>query len=53
MAKKVISLSVDEQVYDDYKSICERKGWILSRQFENFMVDEIKKEGKQNGKSLE
>ncbi|MBI2663802.1 hypothetical protein HYX10_00480 [Candidatus Woesearchaeota archaeon] len=46
MAKKVISLSVDEQVYDDYKSICERKGWILSRQFENFMRNELDKSNK-------
>lgn len=43
MAKKVVSLSVDDQIYTNYKNICSKKGWILSRQFENFMIDEIKK----------
>ncbi|MBS3113009.1 hypothetical protein J4418_02930 [Candidatus Woesearchaeota archaeon] len=43
MAKKVISLSVDEHVHDEYKTICEKKGLIVSRQFENLMIDEIKK----------
>lgn len=43
MAKKVVSLSVDEKIHEDYKNICEKKGLIISRQFENFMIDEIKK----------
>jgi hypothetical protein len=48
--KRTITLSVDSQTYEDYKTICDKKGWILSKQFENFMVEEIKKEGKKNGK---
>jgi len=48
MTKKIVSLSVEDQVYNKYKNICEKKGWILSRQFENFMVEEIKREGTKN-----
>lgn len=46
----MISLSVDGQTYEDYKTIGDKKGRILSRQFENFMAEEIKKEGRKNGK---
>jgi len=46
--KRTITLSVDNQTYEDYKKICEQKGLILSKQFENFMIEEIKKEGKKN-----
>ena len=41
MAKKTISLSVEEEVYEKYKKYCEQKGIILSKQFENFMVSEL------------
>jgi antitoxin component of RelBE/YafQ-DinJ toxin-antitoxin module len=41
MGKKIISLSVDEKVYEEYKKICDKKGWILSKQIENFMMEEI------------
>ncbi len=50
MAKRTVSLSVEEEVYEEYRRYCEQKGIILSKQFENFMVEEIKKEGKKNGK---
>ena len=43
MAKKVISLSVDEEVYEEYRRFCEEKGIILSKQFENFIREELKK----------
>jgi len=48
--KRTITLSVDSQIYEDYKNICDKKGCILSKQFENFMVEEIKKEGKKDGR---
>jgi len=41
MGKKIISLSVDKKTYEEYKKICEKNGWILSKQIENFMVKEI------------
>ncbi len=43
MGKKVISLSVDEEVYEKYRKFCEEKGIILSKQFENFIREELKK----------
>ena len=43
MAKKTVSLSVEEEVYEEYRKYCEQKGSILSKQFENFMVEELKK----------
>ena len=41
--KRTITLSVDSKIYEDYKNICDKKGWILSKQFENFIVEEIKR----------
>jgi len=43
MGKKIISLSVDEEVYEEYRKFCEEKGIILSKQFENFIREELKK----------
>ena len=43
MAKNTVSLSVEEEVYEEYRRYCEQKGIILSKQFENFMVEELKK----------
>jgi len=48
MGKKIISLSVDEKTYQEYKKICDENGWILSKQIENFMINEIKKNGEKN-----
>ena len=46
MAKKTISLSVKEEIYEKYKKYCEEKGIILSKQFENFMKEELNKKDK-------
>jgi len=43
MAKKTVSLSVEEEVYEEYRKYCEEKGIIISKQFENFMIEELKK----------
>jgi len=47
MTKKTVSLSVEEEVYEEYRRYCEQKGIILSKQFENFMVEELKKKGRE------
>ncbi len=47
MAKRTVSLSVEEEVYEEYRRYCEQKGIILSKQFENFMVEELKKKGRE------
>jgi len=46
MGKKTISLSVDEDIYEQYRRYCEERGIILSKQFENFMKEELNKNGK-------
>lgn len=43
MANKGVTLSVDSEIYEEYKKYCEEKGIILSKQFELFMKEEIKK----------
>ena len=43
MTNKRVTLSVDAKIYDEYKKYCEEKGIILSKQFELFMKEEIKK----------
>lgn len=43
ITNKRVTLSVDAKVYEKYKKYCEEKGIILSRQFELFVKDEIKK----------
>jgi len=48
MARKTISLSVDEDTYEKYRKICDEKGWILSKQVENFMIEEIERNGDKN-----
>lgn len=43
MTNKRVTLSVDADIYDEYKKYCEEKGIILSKQFELFMKEELKK----------
>ena len=42
MAKKIISLSVDEGVYAKYLKLCKEKGLVMSKQVENFMIEYLK-----------
>ncbi len=48
MAKKVTSFSVEEKIYNEYKKRCDKKGWIMSKQIENFMLQETKNMKKTN-----
>jgi len=43
MTNKRVTLSVDAKIYDEYKKYCEKKGIILSKQFELFMREQLKK----------
>jgi len=43
MTNKKVTLSVDSKIYGEYKKYCEEKGMVLSKQFELFMREEIKK----------
>jgi len=46
MTNKRVTLSVDSKIYDEYKKYCEEKGMILSKQFEIFMNNELRKNDK-------
>ncbi len=43
MERKIISLSVDKDIYNQYREYCRSKGLILSRQVEIFMKKELEK----------
>lgn len=45
MESKNITLRVNAQLYENYKDFCKKKGWLLSRQFEIMMEEQLKKEG--------
>ena len=44
MTKKRVTLFVDSEIYDKFKKFCDKQGWVISKQFENYMGKEIKKE---------
>jgi hypothetical protein len=44
MESKNITLRVNSQLYENYKDFCKKKGWLLSRQFEIMMEEQLKKE---------
>ena len=46
MAKKRVTLFVDSKIYDKFKKHCHKKGWVVSKQFQNYMEKKIKKEVK-------
>ena len=41
MASKNVTLNVDENFYHKYSAFCKKKGWIISRQFEIMMEEEL------------
>ena len=42
MNSKNITLRVNSEVYEQYKEFCKKKGWLISRQFEIMMEDQMK-----------
>ena len=44
MGSKNITLKVDEDLYNSYKNYCKKKGLVISRQFEIFAEQELKKD---------
>ena len=42
---KNITLKVSSELYDKYRAMCKEEGWIVSRQFEKFMEEDLKKRG--------
>lgn len=45
MVNKNVTLSLDEETYEDYKEFCKKNAVALSRSIEVFMQEKIKKEG--------
>jgi len=43
---KNITLKVNSKLYDQYRELCKKEGWIVSRQFEKLMEEELKKRGR-------
>jgi hypothetical protein len=48
MASKNVTLSVDEDIYEKYKDFCKKKGWLISRQFEIMMEEQLKNKDGEN-----
>ena len=48
MKSKNITLKVNSKLYDTYRAICKKEGWIVSRQFEKCMESELKRRGQKN-----
>jgi len=46
MQTKNITLKVNSELYDTYRELCKKEGWIVSRQFEKCMESQLK--GKKN-----
>lgn len=46
MVQKNVTLSLDEETYDDYKDFCKKNAIALSRSIEVFMEEKMDKEGK-------
>jgi len=43
MTKKRVTLFVDSEIYNRFKNQCDEKGWVVSKQIQNFMEKENKK----------
>ena len=43
MKTKNITLKVNSELYDTFRELCKKEGWIVSRQFEKCMEAELDK----------
>ena len=48
MPQKNVTLSLDENIYDNYKDFCNRKAIALSKSIELYMKEQMSKESKEN-----
>ncbi|HIH54974.1 TPA: hypothetical protein HA293_04295 [Candidatus Woesearchaeota archaeon] len=46
MSQKNVTLSLDEDTYEEYREFCKKNAIALSRSIEMFMEDKIKREQK-------
>ena len=47
METKNITLKVNSELYGRCRGLCKKEGWIVSRQFEKLMEEEMKKRGRE------
>ncbi|MBU0471784.1 MAG: hypothetical protein KKF65_04105 [Nanoarchaeota archaeon] len=45
---KNITLKVNKELYTNYRALCKKKGWIVSRQFEICMEEQLHNEQDQD-----
>ena len=50
MKTKNITLKVNSELYEKYRDLCKKEGWIVSRQFEKCMEAELEKRERENVK---
>jgi len=43
MTSKNITLKVNIELYDKFRELCKKEGWIVSRQFEKCMETHLNK----------
>ena len=49
---KNITLRVKLKLYNQYRNLCKQKGWIVSRQFELLMEQQIETQRRKNNEKL-
>ncbi len=47
MKTKNITLKVNTELYDKFRELCKKNGWIVSRQFEILMEKQLEKRSKE------
>jgi len=43
VSKRTVTLSIDPEVYGEYKKHCEENCFVISKKVERFMKEELKK----------
>ena len=43
MVSKNVTLKINKQIYERYREYCKDRGLIISKQFENFIKEELKR----------
>ncbi|MBT3720253.1 hypothetical protein HN827_08760 [archaeon] len=46
MSSKNITLRVNEELYEEYRNYCKKKGFVISRQFEIMMEKQMEEDTK-------
>jgi len=44
MGSKNVTLKVKKELYDEYRQLCKKEGWVVSRQFEKLMERDLEEQ---------